>query len=343
MKKMKLSADNKMSLLLSAIAAVLLSLLLVLFCVILKHKNTDLVIKNAKARQVNAALGIDKMLNSVEVAIENHVWDVEQNLRNPSALMSITEQIVEANKMIFGSSVAFRPYFMPSRGQYYMVYSYRDSKGGIRQKDLGGETYMYFYMDWFQIPRLLKRNYWSEPFFDLGGGNMLMVTYSRPIYDRDGTFMGMITADISLKWLRKLVLSNSSNKQYYTFMLSRNGYYLVHPNPDRVMNETVFSATMDMQDSKVRLIGEHMLQGQTDCQRYLNGDTTSYIVFSGIPRTGWSLGTVYAENTFFEEFRRTTWMIFLIGVGSIIIQTFLIFWVVKRMYRKYLSASKQEN
>jgi sigma-B regulation protein RsbU (phosphoserine phosphatase) len=198
-------------------------------------------------------------------------------------------------------------------------------------------------MDWYQIPRLLKTNYWSEPFFDLGGGNMLMVTYSRPLYDTKGDFMGMLTADVSLNWLKKLVLSNENKKHCYTFMLSRNGYYLVHPNPDKVMNETVFSTVIDVKDSQKRTIGEKMIAGKTDYEIFSKGDTLSYIVFSGIPRTGWSLGTVCAENTLFEELSHASWIMFLLCICSVVIQSVLIFWIVKRMYRKFLSASKPTN
>lgn len=340
MKFCKCSADIRMSLILSGVAAILLGIILSVFCLIIKNKNKDLVIQNAKSRQVNFALSIDKMLSSVEVAIENQIPDVERNYQNKDALMSITRRIVETNDMIFGSSVAFAPYFMKSNGEYYMVYSYRDGRGGIRQKELGGDAYNYFYMDWFQIPRLLKKNYWSEPFFDMGGGNMLMVTYSRPLYGHNGEFIGMVTADISLSWLNKMVLGKDCSRGYYSFLLSRNGYYLVHPNQDRVMNETVFSATMDMQDPIVQNIGERMLSGKTDYQKFFNGDTLSYIIFSGVPRTGWSLGTVCDEKILFKEFRHTAWTIVMLGLSSMVIQTMLIFWVVRRMYRKSRSGSK---
>ena len=73
---------------------------------------------------------------------------------------------------------------------------------------LGGDTYQYFYMDWYQIPRELKHAIWSEPYYDEGGGNAIMATFSVPFYqDIDGarTFRGIVTADISLTWLREIV------------------------------------------------------------------------------------------------------------------------------------------
>ncbi len=40
---------------------------------------------------------------------------------------------------------------------------------------LGGESYQYFYLDWYQIPRELGRPLWSEPYFDEGAGNIIDV------------------------------------------------------------------------------------------------------------------------------------------------------------------------
>lgn len=55
-------------------------------------------------------------------------------------------------------------------------------------------------MDWYQIPRLLNKPYWSEPYYDEGGGNIIMTTYSYPIYDMQGNMVAIFTADLSLEW-----------------------------------------------------------------------------------------------------------------------------------------------
>lgn len=39
---------------------------------------------------------------------------------------------------------------------------------------------------------------WSEPYFDAGGGDVEMMTFSVPV-TKEGRFMGILTADFELK------------------------------------------------------------------------------------------------------------------------------------------------
>ena len=67
--------------------------------------------------------------------------------------------------------------------------------------------------------RTLKAPVWSEPYFDEGGGNVVMTTYAVPFYrpGRGGQrrLAGIATADVSIDWL---------GRQVSSLRLYRNGY-----------------------------------------------------------------------------------------------------------------------
>lgn len=77
---------------------------------------------------------------------------------------------------------------------YYSPYTLRTADS-LRSIQLGTADYEYHYMDWYQIPKLLDLPYWSDPYFDTGGGEMLMTTYSRPLHDHNGKLFAVFTAD----------------------------------------------------------------------------------------------------------------------------------------------------
>ncbi len=155
----------------------------------------------------------------------------------------IVETILEKNENVSGAAIAFEPNFFPEKGLYYSPYAYRDGDQ-IHSFSLGSENYEYFYMDWYLIPKMLDQPYWTEPYYDEGGGEMLMSTYSVPFYKhRDGerVFAGIATVDVSLEWLTQTVEEIEIFETGYAFMASRNGVAVAHPERENIMNESLFS------------------------------------------------------------------------------------------------------
>ena len=119
---------------------------------------------------------IENILLSLEVAVQNTSFQVEEHLKNPESLYEITQKLVSANYFISGSAIAFEPYYFKDKGEYFSPYSYMDSEGKIQTIQMGGFDYDYHHMDWYLIPKLLGKPYWSEPYYDAGGGEMMMTT-----------------------------------------------------------------------------------------------------------------------------------------------------------------------
>jgi hypothetical protein len=206
------------------------------------------------------------------------------NLDNPDEYYAIVRQILELNAPIIGSAVAFEPYYNPQKGEHFSPYAYRTVNGAIETKQLGSAEYEYHCMDWYQIPKLLKKNYWSEPYYDTGGGEQMMTTYSHPLYDKNGSLIAVITADVSLNWLTELVAKSdielnarlleteidSTNLEVddtffythaYSFIIGRGATYITHPNSERILNDTYFVYSMETNDSIDAQIGYDMVDG----------------------------------------------------------------------------------
>lgn len=76
-------------------------------------------------------------------------------------------------------------------------YSYRTADG-LAHKDLAQvEGYDFTSQDWYKLPKESGVAAWSEPYFDAGGGDINMVTYSLPVMN-GGSFLGILTTDIGI-------------------------------------------------------------------------------------------------------------------------------------------------
>lgn len=260
-------------------------------------------VRNEAFHQAERALGttilrIDQVLQSVEVAVNNMSWNVENYLDNPDYMYELTARVLTNNSYIVGSAVAFEPYFFKDRGMQFSPYSCYSGEYVIHMQ-LGTEDYEYHYIDWYQIPKLLNQPYWSEPYFDDGGGDMLMSTYSKPLYDKNGKMYAIFTADISLKWLTELVNSIKPYPNAYNVMVGRGGTYLVHPNSERILTETILSATLDMKDRSVEKIAKAMINKEKGMTILDNDGSLSYVFYEPIERTGWSVGILCPHDEIF--------------------------------------------
>ena len=104
-------------------------------------------------------------------------------------------------------------------------------------------------------------------------------------------------------------------------MLSRDAYYLVHQDKNRILNHTFHTATAQMSDPAVKIIGEEMLSLQSGFQKFSNDGVLSYAFYEPITRIGWSVGTISTESSVMAEFNKMTQTVLIIAVCGL----FLIF------------------
>ena len=133
--------------------------------------------RNTVENVVQATVGrIDRLMASVESAVENSDWIVAEHLDDPEYMFKITGELVQNNPVIVGSTIAFEPNFFPSKGYYYSAFSYKDGDGRVKRIQQGGEDFKYHGMDWYRIAKEAKSPSWCEPYFDKGGAEVMMST-----------------------------------------------------------------------------------------------------------------------------------------------------------------------
>ena len=143
---------------------------------------------------------------------------------------------INNNASIFGMAVALEPHTLISTTGHYSPYYYR-VENTLSYSNLAEKNYNYQVRPWYSKPKTLNAPLWSEPYFDEGGGETLMITYSAPIYQPDKTtFAGIATADIQLQWLDDIIREMSIGNHGFGFILSRDNVVIAHT--DKALNLT---------------------------------------------------------------------------------------------------------
>ncbi len=97
---------------------------------------------------------------------------------------------------IYGATLAFAPDEAGGQRHIAAPYVYR-SGDEFKKVDLP-VAYDYTKSEWFAEPVKEKAPYWCNPYFDEGGGGIVMVTYSIPLYDNAGNLAGVLTSDLEV-------------------------------------------------------------------------------------------------------------------------------------------------
>ena len=190
-------------------------------------------------------------------------------LRGTEILETLHAALI-SNPEIFGSAVAFEPYAFQPGKRYYAPYGYREPDQSIKTVFLGNDDYHYFSRDWYQLPKELNHAVWSEPYFDEGGGQIIMATYSVPFNKTAGgqrSLQGIVTADVSLSWLKEIVSAVKIFQSGYAFLISQNGVFITHPREGLILRESLFSLAETRGDPGLREIGRAMIRGNEDLSR----------------------------------------------------------------------------
>ncbi|NTW82906.1 MAG: SpoIIE family protein phosphatase [Chlorobiaceae bacterium] len=263
-------------------------------------------------------------------------------------LHSLLKTTVDENPSIYGSSISFDPFAFDKSRRLFAPYYFREN--GITQFKPLDKSYKYLeylYWDWFQIPRELGRSEWSEPYFDEGGGETLMATYSVPFYEiQDGKkrFKGIVSADMGLESLTKLISSVKILNSGYAALYSRTGMVLAHPLKNVIMNETIFNIAEERKEPLIREFGKKMIAGESGFVHFYNlGGIKSWMYYAPIRSTGWTLIVVFPESELLENVRTLSLTMAAIGVTGIILLTLTVAFIAHSITKplRQLAAATQ--
>ena len=285
---------------------------------------------------------ITDVLDQVETAVHNNVWPVRKTLAVPDSLWSLVRRIVECNPSVSGSSIALTEGYLPEKGRLFAPYAFRNGDR-IDTIQLGRDSYGYLEKEWYVKPLESGAGYWSEPYFDTGGGEMLMTTYSLPVTDAKGRMAAVLTADVSLDWFTDMVGNIDVYPEAFSALISRTGKLMVCPAPALVMKKTIQEVAADLADSAaVRDIGLAMLAGEEGSRQVLYKGEKEYVFYAPIDRANWSMAIVIPHKEIYGDVSRMSFLVILLQVLGVLVMSYILYNAVKNQIR-FQEVSEKKN
>ena len=249
---------------------------------------------------------VEKMLVAVEVSAANVVDEVEYWIDTPQQALYALDSELSLNTHLIGCGVGFIPDYYPSEGKWFEPYAiYSDGKVEVGQ--IGSSEHDYFKFEWYQLGLSSENGMWSSPYYDDAGAKAILCSYCLPVHNTSGEVAGALCADMSLEWLSEqlalidkaenesdLATLGLDNPKYdsYSFIISKEGKYIVHPDRDRILNRSFFDFADSSSLDAYNELGQKMIAGEKGSAKLSIGGVKSYLYYAPIRQTGWSMAIV---------------------------------------------------
>lgn len=264
-----------------------------------------IAIRNAMLILDNTIQHVDNILTKVKVATDNTDWLITRHLDAPDSMFVYSRRILENNPDLNGCSISFEPFYFKEKGQYFSAYSL-NTGDGIETTQEGNDHYQYFSMDWYQLPKLLDRPCWTEPFVDFNPENItspeMIISYCKPIKDHQNNFIGAISVDLSIEWLSQTISAVKPYPNSYTIMIGKGGTFFVHPDTTKLFYQTIFTQTLLEPDTAITNLGHAMQAGEEGYRKLDLYGEECYVLYKPLGDTGWSVGLVCPTRDIFSGY-----------------------------------------
>lgn len=262
------------------------------------------------------AANLDRVLAEAARVPHMHARALESGLlRDAATVQTYLTEVLVKTPTIYGSCLAFEPEsFVPGQ-KNYCPYAYRKN-GKPEYVLLAPPDYDHFVWDWYQRPKKLGRPLWTEPFFDEGGGNVVMTTRAVPFYKpaAAGTsreFWGVATIDMSLEELLTGLEALKVAETGYTLLVSPEGRVLACPDKSKIMKSGLKDLNPTL--SNVMQPGSEGFIEATDPLR----PRKTWVAYTPVPNANFMLALIYPSEEIFRDAYRLLRELLAIGAVGI--------------------------
>lgn len=263
---------------------------------------------------------IVRNLMTIENATNTCSWMIEQQFQ-PEQILDFTSRIVRLNPHIDGCSISAEPNMFKKYGRYFSAYTVRKTDTITTVIE---EEYEYFQKEWYKTPRNLESGCWVVYTDEVDSLKLtldgMIASYGKPLYSADSSMVGIISTDLSLLRLSKVMSEVRPYPNSYFMMIDNEGRYFIHPDSTRLFTQTIFTNVDPRKQYDIIALGHEMTSGKQG-QMVVNVDGAPCVVcYQPVLGTKWSLAIVCPDSDVLAGYYRMTYIVVpLLVIGLLVI------------------------
>ena len=245
-------------------------------------------------------------------------------------IYTLLESEVKNTPFIYGAAVAVEPGKLSNR-RLFAPYVFR-TDSGFRRMDIAQDAYDYSdgNWEWWTKPRTEGKPCWSEPYHDEGAGDVVMCTYSAPIF-RDGEFWGVTTVDVELSNLRETV--SSIMPEHARFLIVTSEANLAYHAEESFLGKPLSDLVRlrGVSEEKSRQVFESLMAGESGVASFTRADGVDICSYAPLDSTGWGFVGILDSEIALQSVREQILRLCLASVGIISVIFFIVVFATGRL------------
>jgi signal transduction histidine kinase len=205
--------------------------------------------------------------------------------------LEYVSKIFDSNKNTMGGGIWFEPGYLESSGAYYF---YRDGDTMVFEPDYADEI-DFRDEDWYISGKIENSGasvvIWSDVYYD-PVPKATMITATVPFYGKDGKFLGVATADMSLNDIQAISNAVSVGDTGKAFIIGTGGEYIAFFDESRIIGTLI----QDDKNSELAAFGKTAIEKGHGIDSELSFEGKSQrAYYATLPETNWIL-TIIMDN-----------------------------------------------
>ncbi len=281
--------------------------------------------------------------------------DTEQLILNTKNMLSqLEDNDVESMELALNSAVktiyrsaltyteAWVYVFPPEDVSYGTLYRSVDLNGNVSFKAYKIENF-YKIFPWFKAVPKVEEIYWSEPYEDTITKKPVVTCLVPFLFQNSKDFDGLVALTIDLSKMKESMESFSSSEKGKLLLISKNGLYITHPDPEIELKMTIFDLAKRNKVPELTQSGQEVLSGKTGMTRLsyssvVKGPAVAF--YAPIKHLSWGLRLVYSENEIFNPINRVQYMTILPLMIGMLILFLIVYQICRKSTKQLFSLSK---
>lgn len=225
-----------------------------------------------------------------------------------------------------------------------ILYSGRIEDGQFIFKEQKIDNFYSIYPWFIKVPKE-EKFFWSEPYVDEHLDSKHWVASNLLPFKFSGSeeYNGLVAVSINLQELKNEINNNEGRKFGKSILISKEGLYVSHPNPDIELKKTIYDLAKMYNLPELNILGFKLKDGISGHIEMNNSSIYKkpiIVFYAPVPDLNWGMSLVFSQEEFFLPFKEFHIKAFLAMLAFLFVLFIFISWICHRSTKPLLDLSK---